>query len=102
MRTPVLIAAFVLLAGAAPSAAFTCTVSPRGDTVIVKTDNPNAKSTSCTVTCRFKVRGAIETVNCTQEIPGGAKGWTVCLRPTGGKTYRFEGGIESCKKPPAG
>jgi hypothetical protein len=101
MRTFVFAVALVALADATPAAAFTCTVSPRGDTVIVKTDNPNAKPTSCTVTCRFKTRSGIATVNCTHEVPGGAKGWTVCLRATGGKAFTFEGGIESCKKPPA-
>ena len=99
MRPQVFVIAVAVLAGAPPAAAFTCALTPKGDAVIVKTDNPNAQPTSCTVTCRFKVRGGTETVDCTQEIPGGAKGWTVCLRPTGGKAYKFEGGIESCKKP---
>jgi hypothetical protein len=92
--------AILLIAGAQPAAAYTCTISPKGDTVIVKTDNPDAQSATCTITCRFAVPGGTETVTCTQKIPGGAEGWYVCLRPTGGKAYgQLEGGSESCAKP---
>ena len=55
MRIPVSIVALLALAGAAPAAAFTCTVTPKGDAVTVKIDNPYAKPTTCTVTCRFTV-----------------------------------------------
>ena len=61
-----------------------------------------AQPTSCTVSRRFAGPGGPATVNCTQQIPGGAKNWYVCLRPTGGKALTFESGSETCKKPPAG
>ena len=40
MRYPVIIAAILTLAGAQPAAAFTCTVTVKGDAVIIRTDNP--------------------------------------------------------------
>ena len=99
MRHSVLLVAGLLLAGAQSAAAYTCTISLKGDAVIVKTDNPEAEPRSCTVTCRFAVPGGTQTVTCTQQIPGGAKNWYVCLRPTGGKAFgRLEEGSESCKK----
>ena len=102
LKKTLIAAAFALgtvCLSAPPAAAFTCTISPAGDAVIVKTDNPYAQPTSCTVTCRLKGPGGTATVNCTQQIPGGAKNWYVCLRPTGGKAYTFESGSENCKKP---
>jgi hypothetical protein len=47
------------------AAAYTCTISPKGDAVTVKTGNPYAQSTTCTATCRFKVPDGIATVTCT-------------------------------------
>jgi hypothetical protein len=92
----ILIFAILLLADAAPAAAYTCTISARGDAVIVKTDNPGSQPKTCTVTCRF----AAATVTCTQDIPAGAKGWYVCLRPTGGKDFgKLQSGSEACRKP---
>ena len=51
------------------------------------------------VSCRFTVPGGTASVDCSQEIPGKAKDWHVCLRSTGGKAYKFEGGIMRCDKP---
>ena len=102
LKKTLIAAAFALgtvCLSAPPAAAYTCTISPKGDAVIVKTDNPDMEPTTCTVTCRFAVPGGTATVNCTQNIPGGAKAWYVCLRPTGGKPYKFESGSESCTKP---
>jgi len=83
---------------AAPALAYTCTISPKGDAVVVKTDNPSAQPVTCQVTCRFAVGAGSETVTCAQQIPPGAKGWYVCVRPTGGKAFgKLEGGSESCK-----
>ena len=53
MRYPAIIAAILTLAGAQPAAAFTCTVTVKGDAVIIRTDNPYAKPATCTVSCRF-------------------------------------------------
>jgi hypothetical protein len=39
------------------AAAYTCTLSPSKDAVIVKTGNPDARPKSCTVTCFFAVPG---------------------------------------------
>ncbi len=92
------VAAVILLACAsAPAAAYTCTLSPKGDAVIVKTDNPSAETKTCTVSCRFAVGQGSETISCTQQIPPGTKAWYVCLRPTNGKPFgRLESGTESC------
>ena len=87
-------AALLLVAAAPPAAAYTCTVAPRGDAVIIKTDNPGAAPKICTVTCRF----ALASFSCTQSIPAGAKNWYVCLRPTRGKSLgALQGGSETCR-----
>ena len=100
MRFVIAACAILLLAPAERAAAYICTISPKGDAVIVKTSNPYPQSTSCTVPCRFVVPDGIATVKCTQTVPGGAKDWYVCLRPTGGKAYgKLEGGSEDCQKP---
>jgi len=97
VRVFVLIAGVFLLAAAQPAAAYTCTISPKGDAVIFKTDNAGAEPATCTVTCRFAVPGGTRTVTCTQQIPGGARNWYVCLRPTGGKAFgRLVEGSENC------
>ena len=68
--------------------------------MIVKTGNPDAQPKSCTVTCNFAVPGGVEPITCTQMIPGGAKDWYVCIRPTGGKALgAFESGSEKCEPP---
>ena len=99
VRYPVFVVASLMLAGAQPAAAFTCKVTVKGDAVIIRTDNPYAKPATCTVSCRFNVPGGTASVDCTQQIPGRAKNWYVCLRPTGGNAYKFIGGIERCDKP---
>jgi hypothetical protein len=82
------------LAGAQPAAAYRCALSPKGDAVIVKTDNPGGAPKTCTVTCRFTT----VSFSCTQNIPAGARNWYVCLRPTGGKALgALQGGGEICR-----
>jgi hypothetical protein len=86
-------AALVLLA-AQPAAAVTCKLSPRGDSLLIKTSNPSAAPKTCTVTCRF----ALARFSCTQNIPAGAKDWYVCVRPTRGKNLgALQGGSEVCR-----
>jgi hypothetical protein len=88
------IGAAVLIAGAQPAAAYSCAISPHGDAVIIKTDNTDGAPKICTVTCRY----VTATFTCTQSIPGGAKGWFVCLRPSGGKVLgALQGGGETCR-----
>jgi hypothetical protein len=99
VRYPIFVVAILALAGTPAFAGFTCTVSPKGDAVVVKADNPYPKATTCMVSCRFTVPGGTASVDCSQEIPGKAKDWHVCLRSTGGKAYKFEGGIMRCDKP---
>ena len=87
-------ATLVLLAAIMPAAAYTCTVSAHGDTVTIKTDNSSTVAKTCTVTCRF----AYARISCTQNIPAGAKGRTVCVRPTRGKNLgALQGGQELCR-----
>jgi len=80
-----------------PALAYSCAVSPAKDAVIVKTDNGSDRSTTCKVDCTFKGPDGPVTFSCSQQIPAGARGWYVCLRPTGGKVLEFVGGSESCK-----
>src|SRR3954449_1860646 len=79
-----------------PAVAYTCTPSPAGDAVIVKTDNASDRAITCKVDCRFTSPEGPATISCTQQIPANSKGWYVCLRPTGGKALQFESGSESC------
>ncbi len=89
-----------LLLSAQPAFAYICTISPKGDAVLVKTGNPYAQTTTCTVTCRFVVPDGIATITCSQTVPGGAKDWFICIRPTEGKAFgKLEGGSEQCAKP---
>jgi len=80
-----------------PAVAYSCAMSPAKDSVIVKTDNSRDRGVTCTVDCVFKAPDGPFKVSCSQQIPPGAKGWYVCLRPTGGKALEFVGGSESCK-----
>jgi hypothetical protein len=80
-----------------PALAYSCAVSPAKDAVIVKTDNGLDRGVTCTVDCLFKAPDGPFKISCSQQIPAGAKGWYVCLRPTGGKALEFVGGSESCK-----
>lgn len=98
---PFILAFFILLsAGASRAAAFTCTLSPDKSAVIVKVSNPYAQQTACTVTCNFVTPDGIASVSCTQTVPGGAKGWYVCIRPAAGRAYgNLDSGSESCVKP---
>ncbi len=82
-----------VLAGAQPAAAYSCAMSPHGDAVIIKTDNPDGAPKTCTITCRY----VTATFTCTQSVPVGAKGWFVCLRPSGGKVLGALQGGESCR-----
>ncbi len=89
--------AVLLVVASAPAAAYTCTVTPKGDAVVIKTDNPSSEPKRCTVSCRFAVEQGSETIDCTQQIPPGAKDWYVCLRPTNGKPFgELQSGHESC------
>ncbi len=92
--------ASVAAAAARPAAAYVCAVTPKGDALVLKTDNPYADVTAmCTVTCRFAGPDArVETVTCEQHVPPAAKGWYVCLRPTYGKLYKPLDGSETCEK----
>lgn len=79
-----------------PAAAYSCAVSPAKDSIIIKTDNSSDRNKTCKVECTFKAPDGPVTFSCAQQIPAGAKGWYVCLRPTGGKALEFVGGSESC------
>ena len=80
-----------------PAFAYSCALSPARDAVIVKTDNASDRGVTCKVDCTFKAADGPLTFSCTQQIPPGAKGWYVCLRPTGGKALEFVGGSENCR-----
>jgi hypothetical protein len=80
-----------------PAFAYSCAMSPAKDAVIIKTDNAGDRGVTCKVDCTFKAAEGSVTISCSQQIPAGAKGWYVCLRPTGGKTLEFVSGSESCK-----
>ena len=80
-----------------PALAYSCAISTAKDAVIVKTDNASAQPVTCKVECRFTTPAGIATISCSQQIPAGAKGWYVCLRPINGATAQFSGGSESCK-----
>ncbi len=96
LRTQLLIAAW-LITLPLPASAYTCTISPAKDSVIIKTDNAASHAVTCKVDCTFKSADGPVTMSCSQQIPAGAKGWYVCLRPTGGKALEFAEGKESCK-----
>jgi hypothetical protein len=80
-----------------PALAYTCAISPAKDSVIVKTDNASNHPLTCKVDCTFKSSDGPVTISCSQQIPAGAKGWYVCVKPTGGKALEFSDGKESCK-----
>jgi hypothetical protein len=81
-----------------PAQACTCAVSPAKDSIVIKTDNPSSNPpVTCRVDCTFKASDGPVTFSCAQQIPPGAKGWYVCVRPTGGKALEFVEGKESCK-----
>jgi hypothetical protein len=80
-----------------PALAYSCSLSPARDAVIVKAHNPSAHPMTCKVDCVFTTPDGPATISCSQQIPAGAKGWYVCLRPTGGKAMAFSGGSETCK-----
>jgi hypothetical protein len=80
-----------------PAFAYSCTLSPAKDAVIVKADNTSDRAVTCKVDCQFSSpEGPVE-ISCTQQIPANKTGWYVCLRPTGGKALEFASGSESCK-----
>ena len=90
----------LLAAGTDRAAAFTCALSPDKSAVIVKVTNPYAQQSACTVTCNFTTPRGIESLTCTQTVPGGAKDWYVCIRPAAGKSYGdLDSGSETCAKP---
>jgi hypothetical protein len=80
-----------------PVLAYSCAMSPAKDAVIIKTDNTSNRAVTCKVDCTFKAPEGPVTISCSQQIPAAAKGWYVCLRPTGGKVLEFVSGSESCK-----
>ena len=92
-----ILAAAALLVPTLPASAYTCALSPAKDAVIVKTDNASDRAVTCTVECTFTSPQGPATISCTQAIPANARGWYVCLRPSGGKALEFTGGSESCK-----
>lgn len=79
-----------------PAAAYSCVVSPAKDSIIIKADNSSDRSRTCKVDCTFKAPDGPVTVSCSQQIPAGATGWYVCLRPSGGKALEFVSGNENC------
>jgi hypothetical protein len=95
LRAPFVLA--TLLAVPLPAHAYSCAISPAKDSVIVKTDNASNHPVTCKVDCTFKGTDGPVSISCSQQIPAGAKGWYVCLRPTGGKALEFSEGKESCK-----
>jgi hypothetical protein len=95
-RAPFLIAA-LLVTLPMPARAYSCAISPARDSIIVKTDNPSNRAVTCKVDCKFKAADGPVSLSCSQQIPAGAKGWYVCVRPTGGKALEFVEGSESCK-----
>jgi hypothetical protein len=80
-----------------PALAYSCAISPAKDAVIVKTDNASDRAVTCKVDCTFRAAEGPVAISCSQQIPAGARGWYVCLRPTGGKALEFVSGNESCK-----
>jgi hypothetical protein len=80
-----------------PALAYSCTLEPAKDIVIVKADNATAHPITCKVDCVFATPEGPDTVSCSQQIPAGAKGWYVCVRPTGGKAMELSGGNETCQ-----
>jgi hypothetical protein len=100
--TGFVLACAVVAAAPYPASAYTCRLSPSGDSIIVKTGNTGIADLSCTVTCRFTTPQGPLAVTCTQTIPAGTPDWYVCVRPTGGKSVgALEGGEEKCAKPAA-
>jgi hypothetical protein len=95
-RTPLLLAVLLVVLPL-PVRAHTCALSPAKDSIIVKTDNASDHAVTCKVDCQFKSSDGPVTLSCAQQIPAGAKGWYVCVRPTGGKALEFVEGSESCK-----
>ena len=96
LRTTFLLVA-LLVAVPLPAQAYSCVLSPAKDSIIVKTDNASNHSVTCKVECTFKASDGPVTISCSQQIPAGAKGWYVCVRPTGGKALEFADGNENCK-----
>ena len=96
LRTTFLLVA-LLVAVPLPAQAYSCALSPAKDSIIVKTDNASNHSVTCKVECTFKASDGPVTISCSQQIPAGAKGWYVCVRPTGGKALEFADGNENCK-----
>ena len=97
MRLIGLLAIAVATLAPLPALAYSCARSPAKDAVIVKTDNGSDRGVTCAVESLFKAPDGPFRISCSQQIPPGAKGWYVCLRPTGGKALEFVGGSESCK-----
>ena len=85
-----------LLAAPPPAQAYSCAVSPAKDSIIIKTDNPSNNPVTCRVDCTFKSADGPVKLSCAQQIPAGAKGWYVCVRPTD-KALEFVEGQENCK-----
>ena len=85
-----------LLAAPLPAKAYSCAISPAKDSIIIKTDNASDHPVTCRVDCTFKSADGPVKLSCAQQIPAGAKGWYVCVRPTD-KALEFVEGRESCK-----
>ncbi len=86
----------VVLAAPPSARAYTCAISPAKDSIIIKTDNASDHPVTCRVDCTFKSADGPVKLSCAQQIPAGAKGWYVCVRPTD-KALEFVEGTESCK-----
>ena len=78
-----------------PAQAYTCALTPAKDSVIIKTDNASDRAVSCKVDCTFEAPEGPANVSCIRQIPTGAEGWYVCMRPTGGKALEFADGSKS-------
>src|SRR6476620_4404099 len=70
MRRLTILACIVGFAAAPlPAFAYSCVLSPAKDAVIVKTDNPSDRETTCKVECLFTSPEGPMTVSCAQRIP---------------------------------
>src|SRR5262245_8459740 len=90
-------AAFAISAEPA-TAAYSCTVTPDGKSVLVKMTNPDPFPKSCTVNCQFRIPGGGASVSCSKTVPADVKDWTMCTRSTGGDKYTFREGDEDCRR----
>jgi hypothetical protein len=98
LRLGVQILLVVAFGAFSPMLAAICSISPKGDALIVKTDNPYHETAVCTVTCDLFKGGVRSTITCKQNIPPSAKNWYVCVRPLADATFKIGEATQSCAK----